>query len=127
MEITKEVEKVMLSAIKDNAKRYQVDITSIKLLLGLESLTACTVLLKVEDEVKGKLNLKSILGIMSIFYGKVNSFITNALIKFSDQNNIEKGKVFVEVKADNSNVITLSLLNGFKDAIKPVTIDEIVN
>jgi hypothetical protein len=127
MDITKEVEKVMLSAIKDNAKRYQVDITSAKLLLGLESLTTCTVLLKIDEEIKGKLSLKSILGIMSIFYSKVNDFITNALIKFSDQNNIEKKNVFVEVKTDSSNKITLTLFNGFKEEVKGVTIEEIVN
>lgn len=127
MDITKQVEKVMLFAIKENAGKYKVDITQVKLLLGLDSLTSCTVLLKIDEDVKGRLNLKSILGMMSIFYNKVNEFITNALIKFSDQNNIEKGKVFVEVKADKSDIITLSLLNGFTNAIKPVTIDEIVN
>ena len=127
MDITKQVEKVMLFAIKENAGKYKVDITQVKLLLGIDSLTSCTVLLKIDEDVKGRLNLKSILGMMSIFYNKVNEFITNALIKFSDQNNIEKGKVFVEVKSDKSDIITLSLLNGFTNAIKPVTIDEIVN
>lgn len=128
MNIANEFENIMLSNIKENAKKYNVSITDIKILLGLESLDKCIVLLKKNNEILGKLNLKNMLPwAYSLFYGKINEAITKSLIDLSYSNTITPAQTFVEIKFDNMEKISLSLFNGFASQVKSLTIEDIIS
>lgn len=109
MALVDQVKEILVSLFEKTAKEKNVNVIDVKLYFMLKSIKEFKCLYDNKEEVS--VSKVSITAMMAS--GVINSTIVKALLKFSDEYQIEKSKVNVVMELEEGNNIVLYLMDGY--------------